>query len=89
MAVTIKSLINKRASFKRYLTEFSNYLDSIDSHELSYLSIAEINARLEKLESRFNQFETVNEDLYELDSDNFEKHLLETTDIDNKYFAVK
>lgn len=79
------SLIHKSAAFKRYLTEFNNYLHLINSQELTSTAIEELNARLEKLETKFESNETVQEEIYEDDPENFEKHLDEATEIENLF----
>lgn len=84
---SIKSLIAKRGAFKRFMGDFSRYIEDLPQTG-SKLIIKELEARLNTLKIKYDQYTPVQEQLYELDEDNLNDQINEATNIDNSYFQL-
>ncbi|XP_066152747.1 uncharacterized protein [Euwallacea fornicatus] len=85
----LKGLNVARRTCKAQLTMFSKFLERLDvSGGLGAEKIGQIVERLDKLESTFERFETIQSEL-ELHAEDYDDELVERDDFEDRYFELK
>ncbi|XP_059055493.1 uncharacterized protein LOC131849430 [Achroia grisella] len=82
-----KELIKKRGSFKGRLTAFINYLHTLTDEPLSLSDARELQLRMGKIESLYEQYDQVQLRL-ECIVDNSEEQFKERSDFESQYFKA-
>ncbi|XP_026746172.1 uncharacterized protein LOC113507515 isoform X4 [Trichoplusia ni] len=84
----IKSFIKKRASFKAKLTQFSSYLNIVQSCEkLSEVQLIEIEHRLSTFESLYEKYDILQTELEEAVDDPSEQYT-EREEFEKQYYSL-
>lgn len=82
-----KELIKKRGSYKGRITAFSTYLNSLNISSLSPTDITELELRIGKIKSLYDQFDEVQIKL-ECTVDNLDAQLSERNDFESSYYKL-
>ncbi|KOB74484.1 Uncharacterized protein OBRU01_09015, partial [Operophtera brumata] len=82
-----KELIKKRGSIKGRITAFANHLTSLDASSLSSSEARELQLRIGKIESLYDQYDEVQLKI-ECSTDSSDLQASERTEFENHYYRI-